>query len=114
MFACTALLAQPARKGEAAVPDRPMQEATAVKERHIDFLLGLPAVVGAGIGTSNKHPGKAVIQVFVRRRLIAKERRAFPSHLEGVPVRIIKTGSFRALPAAKKPTAAGRTRSETR
>jgi hypothetical protein len=79
--------------------DRLVEEATAVKDRHIDLLLGLPGVVGAGIGTSRKHPGKAVIQVYVSRGLTAKERRAFPRRLEGVPLEITKTGVFRAPPA---------------
>jgi hypothetical protein len=82
--------------------DRLMKEATAVKDRHIDFLLGLPAVVGAGIGTSRKHPGKAVIQVYVGRRLTGKERRGFPRQLEGVPLEITKTGAFRAPPGIKR------------
>jgi hypothetical protein len=79
--------------------ERLVEEATAVKDRHIDLLLGLPAVVGAGIGVSGKHPGKAVIQVYVSRRLTGKERRAFPRRLEGVPLEITKTGVFRAPPA---------------
>lgn len=82
--------------------DRLVEEATAVKDRHIDFLLGLPGVVGAGIGASKKHPGKAVIQLYVSRRLTSRERRAFPRQLEGVPVETIKTGVFRAPPAVRK------------
>ena len=82
--------------------ERLVEEATAVKDRHIDFLLGLPAVVGAGIGVSGKHPGKAVIQVYVSRKLTGKERRGFPRQLEGVPLEITKTGAFRAPPGIKR------------
>jgi hypothetical protein len=82
--------------------DRLVEEATAVKDRHIDFLLGLPGVVGAGIGASKKHPGKAVIQLYLSRKLTARERRVFPRQLEGVPVEIVKTGAFRAPPGVKK------------
>mgnify|MGYP001566146731 CR=1 FL=1 len=76
--------------------DRQVEKATEVKERHVSSLMALPAVVGAGVGVSKKDPGQAAIQVFVRRALTKKERRAFPKVLEGVPVEIVQSGEFRA------------------
>lgn len=78
--------------------DRLIRDATAIKDRHIDRLFALPGVVGAGVGTSKKHPGKAVIQIYVDRPLKAKERRSFPKALEGVPVEVQETGPIRTLP----------------
>ncbi len=83
--------------------DRQIKEATLIKGRHMERLFALPGVVGAGVGTSKKHPGKAVIQVYVDRPLDAKERKLFPKTLEGVPVEVQETGPIRALP--KKTTA---------
>ena len=82
-----------------SVPDRLVKEASAVKDRHIDSLFKLPAVDGARVGVSKKHPGKAVIQIYITRALTRKERRSFPKVLEGIPVEIQKTGPIRALPA---------------
>lgn len=77
--------------------DRLVAEATAAKDRHMDKLFKLPAVVGGGVGTSKKHPDKAVIQIFVSRRLKNRERKLFPARLEGIPVEIVITGTFRSL-----------------
>jgi hypothetical protein len=82
----------------AAPGDRLIAQATTIKDRHLEELFALPGVVGAGVGTSPKHPGKAVIQVYVGRRLKAKERRLFPKVLEGVPVEVQITGPIRAFP----------------
>ena len=79
-----------------------MKEATAVKERHVASLFRLPAVVGVGVGASDRHPGKAVILVYVSRKLKEKERRSFPKELEGAPVEIEVSGPFVALPEGSK------------
>lgn len=85
--------------------DRLAQEAAAIKDRHIDSLFRLPKVVGAGVGASKQNPRQPVIQVFVERKLTDKEHRRFPKILENVPVVIVVTGPFRALPESAKRTA---------
>ena len=84
------------------IPHDLVKDATAVKDRHIDRLSRLPAVVGVGVGASDQHPGKAVILIYVSRKLKEKERRAFPRQLEGVPVEIEVSGPFVALPEGSK------------
>ena len=103
---CMALLlcwnmsaAQPSPvQAERAGMDRRVREATAVRDKHWRRLSKLPAVVGSGIGLSKKEPGKIAIQILVSRELTDKEKRKFPSSLEGVPVEVIVTGVIRALP----------------
>lgn len=57
--------------------------------RHSDQIFALPAVVGHGVGASER--GEAVIEIYVARR-----GRGFPDAIEGVPVRVIETGRIRA------------------
>jgi|GEM_PF-1560816 len=75
-----------------------IRQATEVKDRHLREIFKLPAVVGAGVGLSPNHPGKAVIQIFVSRKLGAKQLRQFPKALEGIPVEIQLSGPVKALP----------------
>ncbi len=76
-----------------------IKEATAVKERHNKFLFTLPQVVAVGVGLSQTHKEVAIL-MYVKRALTKKERKAFPKTLEGVPVEVIVSGPFRALPGA--------------
>jgi len=74
---------------------RSVEEAAAIRDRHISELLRLPAVTGAGVGNRR---GRVAIQIYVTRRLTPLERRVFPKRLEGVPVFIEATGPVRARP----------------
>ena len=95
--ACIAQPYPPAHKEMA----RQIDQATAVKDRHMDSLYALPAVQGAGVGVSKRDSKRVVIQVFVSRQITRTERRKFPKALEGVPVEILETGGIHTLPAAK-------------
>jgi len=75
-----------------------MERATLVKDRHIDFLLSLPAVQGAGISLAKGSSKRVVIQVFISRSLTSAEKRKFPKSLERIPVQTIVTGAIHTLP----------------
>jgi hypothetical protein len=67
--------------------------AAEVRDRHEPDLMGNPDVVGTGLSLNEN--GDPVIQVYTRgsRRLVGQ---SIPSELEGVKVRVIVTGEFRA------------------
>jgi len=77
-------------------------QATVIKDRHMDFLYGLPAVQGAGVGVSKRNAKRVVIQVFVGRRLTRVERQKFPKSLESVPVELIETGEIHPLTGPRR------------
>jgi hypothetical protein len=81
---------QPSRK----MDDRKVKRATEVKDRHIDAIMALPAVVGAGIGASTRQPDEVAILLYLSRALKPRERRRFPQVLEGIPVETVVTGPF--------------------
>ncbi len=65
-----------------------------VQEKYTDSLMALPGVEGIGIG---KKGDKDCIVIFVSK--LSKENKLkIPKVLEGYPVKIEKTGQFRALP----------------
>ncbi|MGH7774161.1 MAG: hypothetical protein ACREQA_18205 [Candidatus Binatia bacterium] len=64
-----------------------------VKERHESRLLGIPGVVGVGVGLSKRIAGQAVIEVYVKESPGALKR-AIPSSLDGVEVDIVETGEI--------------------
>lgn len=66
--------------------------ARAVLARHRDTLMALPGVVGTGIGLCE---GEPCIHVLVEQSSRAVEAR-IPDRLEGVRVRILPIGPFRA------------------
>ncbi len=70
-----------------------MASAAEVKSRHEARLLGMPGVVGVGLGTSDGGP---VIRVYVSKDT-PRVRKALPESLEDVPVEIIVSGPIRAL-----------------
>lgn len=72
-----------------------MQLARAVQARHEAAVMGLPDVVGMGIGMAESGLGPAII-VYVKS-LTASTRNAVPRQLEGVPVRVIESGEFTAF-----------------
>ncbi len=66
---------------------------TRVKERHEGRLLGVPGVVGVGVGLSDRIGGQPVIEIYVKQATDSL-RQSLPSSLEGVPVNIVETGEF--------------------
>lgn len=83
--------------------DPRVRKAIAVQERNDRKLLKLPAAVGTGVGLSRSDPDTVVVQVFVSRPLKQRERRRYPTQVEGVPVDVIVTGEFRPQEPAAKP-----------
>jgi hypothetical protein len=67
-----------------------------VRARHEDRLLGLPNVVGVGVG---EHGGEPVIKVFVAQKVpesaLAEDERV-PESLEGYEVDVEAIGELRA------------------
>ncbi len=79
--------------GEAApVDEQEVKAATAVKERHEASLFGHPGVRGVGVGLTETGD-KVAIHVYVDA---SADKSSLPSQLDGVPVRLIETGGFRA------------------
>lgn len=101
LAASQACIAQPHQRTHGKMAQQ-IDQATAVKDRHMDFLYRLPGVQGAGIGVTKRDSKRAVIQVFVGRRLTKTERQKFPKTLEGVPVEILETGELHPMPAPKR------------
>ena len=73
--------------------ERSMASAASVKARHEARLLGIPGVVGVGLGRSGD---QVVIQVFVSKDT-PRVRKTVPDVLEDVPVEIVVSGPLRAL-----------------
>jgi hypothetical protein len=67
----------------------------AVKDRHQQELLDLDDVAGTAIGRGD-NPGQAAMLVLVKKDT-AEIRAKIPAQIEGVPVKIIESGEFRAL-----------------
>jgi hypothetical protein len=92
---CTGMAAQPGpvlASAQQQLFQAAMPAAIAVKGRHQADLMSDPAVLAVGIGDSGT-PGQPAIVVAVER---GKPHRAIPSTLEGIPIRIITTGRFKA------------------
>lgn len=66
---------------------------TRVKEKHEGRLLGVPGVVGVGVGLSDRVPGQPVVEVYVKQATDSL-RRALPASLDGVDVKIVETGEI--------------------
>ena len=66
---------------------------TRVKERHENRLLGIPGVVGIGVGLSDRVAGRPVIEIYVKQATDSL-RRALPSSLDGVEVKIVESGEI--------------------
>lgn len=84
--------------GQATAPsisDAEMARAVEVQARHERSILAMPGVVGIGIGLPDAGQ-RPVIEIYVERAG-PDEARRFPPDLEGLPVRIIETGPFRAF-----------------
>jgi hypothetical protein len=85
--------------------DEKLAQVTAVQQRHQDFLLSIPHVVGIGIGfaTAAGSPTQELsLVVMVDQKLpddaLPPEYR-IPKEIEGVRVDVQETGAFTAGPA---------------
>jgi len=74
---------------------RSMNKVRTVKERHADALLAIKDVAAVGIGRSDSSD-QADLVVYVTKDTRAV-RAEFPSHIDGVAVRIQLSGEFHAL-----------------
>jgi hypothetical protein len=66
-----------------------------VKQKHEAKLLSIPGVVGVGVGHSEKAPGQAALEIYVKEPASAM-RSQLPSSLEGVEVKVVETGEIQA------------------
>jgi len=73
------------------MPTRPIEK---VQEEHSSALMHIPGVVGTAVGALAD--GTPYIAVFVEERTPELEAQ-IPDQLEGYPVRVRVTGTFRAL-----------------
>jgi hypothetical protein len=94
--ACTGNLGPAPPKGIAKpkmLAEKEVQRVIAVKEAHEKELLAIPAVIGVGVGASDK-PGKAAIVIFVEK---GKKPGAIPAEVDGVKTRIHETKPFHSF-----------------
>ena len=85
--------------------DEKIAQVTAIQQRHQDFLLSIPHVVGVGIGfatTEGSPTPELSLVVTVDQKLpdefLPPEHR-IPKEIEGVRVDVQETGAFTAGPA---------------
>jgi hypothetical protein len=72
-----------------------LDDVRKVKIRHEAQLMSVPGVVGVGIGQSEKLPGQAAIEIYVKEPASAM-RSQLPSSLDGIEVKIVETGEIHA------------------
>lgn len=77
---------------ELRVDQKAVAKAIEVKRRHEHGLMGIPGVVGAGVGLSQE-TGQVVIEVYVEKQTPDLQR-TLPRALEGVPVKMVVTGKI--------------------
>ncbi len=82
----------PPGKGRKNLP-RGLEVASEVKARHEERLFGLPGVVGTGLSLGGN--GRPVIEVYLEQ-FLPEAVGQLPRRLEGIEVRAIETGAFRA------------------
>lgn len=70
-----------------------LSRASAAKARASQQLLGIPGVVGHGVGLSDS--GKPVIEVYLANENAAT-RAQVPAHVENIRTRVVVTGAFEA------------------
>jgi hypothetical protein len=80
--------------GRPGGPPPGLTVAKDVAARHSDRIFALPEVVGHGIGADEN--GNAVIEIYVASKARRGVGQAYPSDIEGIPVRVIETGQIRA------------------
>ena len=80
--------------GEGVVNIQRVEELKEVQARHEDGVMGIPEVVGIGIGLTED--GKDLAFIIYVEKLTPSVKAQVPDHLEGVPVRMIESGIFKA------------------
>jgi hypothetical protein len=80
--------------GEGVVDIQRVEELKAVQARHEDGVMGIPGVVGIGIGLTED--GKDLAFIVYVEKLTAAVKAQVPDRIEGVPVRMIESGIFKA------------------
>ena len=71
-----------------------VDELREIQAANEDAILNVPGVVGMGIGLTED--GKGLAFVVYCKKLTTQVRAMVPRHVEGVPVRLIESGVFRA------------------
>jgi hypothetical protein len=84
----------PAQASGGAVDQERLTEVRAVQLRHQNAIMQSPGVVGFGIGLTED--GEEVALIVYLEKLTPSIRAGMPSSLEGVPVRLIESGRFKA------------------
>lgn len=69
-----------------------LKTAKAVRKRNEETVFNVEGVVGMGVGLSGTIPGKAVIEIYVKK--LAHLKGMIPETIENVPVKIVETGEF--------------------
>jgi hypothetical protein len=67
--------------------------AAAAKEAHAQELMADPAVMGVGVGSSERNPAEAVVNIYVET---GRAHGPIPAELDGVRTQIIRTDLIRA------------------
>jgi hypothetical protein len=83
--------------GTSGAPGRPSQigldRAAAAKEAHAKELMADPAVLAVGVGSSERNPVQAVVNIYVET---GRAHGPIPAELDGVRTQIIRTDRIRA------------------
>jgi hypothetical protein len=78
--------------GDIGMSKEAVQSGVAVRDRHEHELMSIPGAVGTGIGISDQ-PGQPAIEVYLKK-LTPQAQAAAPKEVEGMPVKLIQSGSF--------------------
>jgi hypothetical protein len=79
---------------EGAMDRKRVEELRGIQARHEDSIMNIPGVVGIGIGLTEDGKDLAFI-VYVEKLTLAVEAQV-TDRIEGVPVRLIESGIFKA------------------
>lgn len=67
-------------------------EVAEIKDRHSDFLLTLPGVVGVGV--TEDEAGQCALTIHIETNDPEVLNR-LPRHIEGCPVKVVRSGRYR-------------------
>jgi hypothetical protein len=70
-----------------------LDRAAAAKEAHVQEFMADPAVMGVGVGSSERNPAEAVVNIYVET---GRAHGPIPAELDGVRTQIIRTDLIRA------------------
>lgn len=80
--------------GETVMDTKRVEDLKDIQARHEDSIMDIPGVVGIGIGLTVD--GKDMAFIVYVEKLMPSARAQVPDHIEGVPVRMIESGIFKA------------------